>query len=236
MASEQDYEKYKKSSKLNIALVDDHEAILQGVASQIRKSFPGATISTYNEGLSFLSALKKHLFDIYIVDLSLQDVQNMDLILTIRKIHPDAKIIIHTMHEEIWIIRELKEIRVNGIVLKSSPLHTLKEAIESVYAGETFHCQRFKSISKDYNNPIPDSHLLTEKISNTELKIIRLIAQGYTYVQIAEITKHTNHTINSYKKNIFRKFEVNNAPSLVAKAVAYGIIKKEDINNTSFND
>jgi len=216
----------------SIAIIDDHECILHGAASFLRTAFPHTGISIFSEEQSFLKHIQNRTYDIYIVDLELKEMQGVELITEIRKMQPGSRIIVYTMHEELWIIKQLIQFKVNGIVLKNSSLDLLQKAVEEVAEGRTYFCQRFRYITQEFNNSNPDSYLLTEDFNDTYLEIIRLIAKGKDSPEIAQITGKTLHTIMSYRKDIFRKFGVNSAPELTAKAFANGFITKRDIKNT----
>lgn len=210
------------SSEFNIIIIDDREIILHGMTTYLKKVFPYAGISVFTEARSFLRKIESCIFDIYIIDVELKDIRGIELIKEIRKVNSDAKIIVYTMHEGTWTVKELLEQKVNGIILKSSPLDVLRKGVEEVLSGSNYYCNKFRSIKQKCNEKNPDSFLLTEKFSKTEIEIIQLIANGNTSAQIARKTGHTKDTIMSYKKDIFKKFGVNSAPKLIYKAMVNG--------------
>ncbi|NDV65270.1 response regulator transcription factor [Bacteroides sp. 224] len=215
--------------KFNIAIVDDHDSVLLGVCSFLKKYFINVQISTFTEGAKLLEHIRTKPQDIFIVDLNLKDVEGLELIKIIRGIQSNAKIIVYSMHEGLWIIKSLLTLNIEGVVLKSSSLDFLKKAVEEVYIGGKFYCQRFKQISKDSDDKDSDSFLLVEAFNDIHLTIIKLTAQGYTSQEIATKTGHTKQTIMSYKKDLFRKLGVNSATELVGKAIIHGFINKKDI-------
>lgn len=215
--------------KFNIAIVDDHDSVLLGVCSFLKKHFVNAQISTFTEGAKLIDHIKTKPQDIFIVDLSLKDMEGLDLIKIIKNIQPNARILVYTMHEGLWIIKSLLVLNVEGIVLKYSSLDFLKKGVEEIYSGGKFYCQRFKQISKDSDDKDSDAFLLIESFNDIHLTIIKLTAQGYTSDKVAQKTGHTKQTIMSYKKDLFRKFEVNSATELVSKALMHGFISKKDL-------
>ena len=83
-----------------------------------------------------------------VLDVSMPDMSGFDLITKIREQNENARIIVYTMHEEIWIINRLVQCKVNGIVLKTSSASELISAIRSVLLGESYLCSRIALIRK----------------------------------------------------------------------------------------
>ncbi|WP_165045555.1 response regulator transcription factor [Dysgonomonas sp. ZJ709] len=212
----------KLHSSIDILVVDDHESVLQGVKFFLKQNIENVYIKGVLDGKTTLQQIKGHKYDVYIIDLNLKDIEGYNLILAIREEHPDAKIIVYTMHEEIWYVKMLLELKINGVVLKSSPIYNLKYAIKKISEGESYYCPRFKQIKYEHNLLCSDSFLLATEISGIEIEIMQLIAESYTSAQISEITGYTKNTIMSYKKDLFRKFGVKSAPELIAKAMING--------------
>lgn len=85
-------------------------------------------------------------YDIYVLDVNLPDISGFDLVDMIREINESARIIISTMHEEIWIINRLIRQKVNAVILKSSEAVEFENAVKSVLEGNPYTCPRFQSI------------------------------------------------------------------------------------------
>jgi len=218
------------SFNFNIAIVDDHDCILQGITSYLKRTFVNANIQVFTEGTDFLNQSKAKQMDVCIVDLQLQDIEGIKVIKSLKKLQPLSKVIVYTMHDELWVVKTLMNMSdVDGVVLKNSPLDSLRKAVEEVYKGEKYYCQKIKSIKQEHKNEPITSMFLKETFSDTYLEIIKFIAKGLTSQQIADKMGHTKNTIMSYKKDIFRKFGVNSAAELVVKAIYYGLINKKDL-------
>lgn len=216
------------TDKISIAIIDDHESVLHGVASYLKENLSNAKTFLFSEGKAFLRHISKRPYDLYILDLGLKDIDGIELLEEIKSIYPSAKIIIHTMREEIWIVKRLIQYDVDAIVLKSYPLDVLKKAIEQVMSGRKYYCQRLKYLQNNSSLPTHDSYLYFEKFNETDLKIIRLMAKGATSEEIARQLGYKKNTIMSYRKDLFRKFDVNSAAELVSKAIANGFISIND--------
>ena len=213
---------------LNILILDDHELMAYGIKSKLEKLLPNAEFDVYTEGEAVNRMSKDKKYDLYIVDLELQDTSGFDVVKKIRKSYPDSNIIVCTLHEEIWYMKELKELKVNGILFKSSCMDLLDKAVSEVLNGEDFFCDRYKELTnnhkeKDYR------YLLYEKFTKNEVEVLNMVGKGYTIKDIAEKKSWSAKTVEYYRKRLFDKFGVTNVSRLVAVAMREGFIKKGDV-------
>ena len=214
---------------LDLLILDDHELMAYGIKTKLEKLLPDARFDVFTEGETVsrrISEGKK--YDLYIIDLELQDTTGFDVVKKIRKSYPNSNIIVCTMHEEIWYVKELKELQVNGILFKSSCLDLLDKAVIEVLNGEDFFCDKYKEltnnhIEKDYR------YLLYEKFTKNEVEVLNMVGKGYTIKNIAEEKSWSVKTVEFYRKRLFDKFGVKNVSRLVAIAMKEGFIKKRDV-------
>lgn len=207
-----------------ILIIDDHNLILEGIRSILEKKYLPEQIVTMAEGKKAVELLPETLFDVYIVDLDLKDMTGFELIKQIRHYHASARIIVNTMHEEIWNINRLAELNINGIVLKSSASEHLDQAIEKILDGKEYFCPRFtylRSRNQTYNRRIKNKNSIP---STQERQVLKYIAQGYTTQEIANILSVSENTIESHRKSLFLKLEAKNVAHLVSIAINQGLL------------
>jgi len=214
------------SHSIKFLVADDHDGILYFVSKYIMQCFPDAKIAEFRNGQSVVHDIKTNSYDIYIVDIELKDMLGFELIKCIRKKYKDSRIIVYSMHDEMWFINQLKHINVNGIVLKSSPIECLKDAITQVYGGGQYFCGHFTELKNPYNLKNPNSDLLMENFSDKDMEILQLIAEGYTTKEIAVKIGWAEETVKSYRKDrLLKRFNVKNPASLVARATLQKYIR-----------
>ncbi|PXV65007.1 DNA-binding NarL/FixJ family response regulator [Dysgonomonas alginatilytica] len=212
---------------IKILIADDHEAIIYFVSKYISQSIANVEVSDFKDGESVIKDIDKHHYDIYILDIQFRDMLGFELIKCIRKVYKNAKIIVFTMHNEMWFINELKHMAVNGIILKSSPIECLKDAIIEVYNGGKYYCGHYTELNNPYNLNNPDADLLLENFSKKDLEVLQFIAEGYTTKEIALKMGWSEETVKSYRKNrLLKGFNVKNPASLVARAALQKYIRK----------
>ena len=132
----------EKNVKAELLVVDDHNLILEGVCKVVNK-MPEVTVAdAVTSGL-----IERRDYDIYILDVSIPDMSGFELIAKIREMNDLAKIIVNTMHEEIWMANRLVQCGVNAVILKSSASTELMAAIRCVLRGEAYTCLLYTSPS-----------------------------------------------------------------------------------------
>ncbi len=205
---------------LSVAIVDDHALVLEGFKSLLNKHGVN-DIVTFSKAAELMDILPAHGFDIYIVDIGMPDVNGFVLIDAIRERYADARIIVNTIHEEIWLIRRMLDRGVNAILYKTTDFSRVIEAIVTVLNGERYFCPEYRKTLKrlDIGNDIP---------SLREIEVLRDIARGYTSKEIASHLFVSENTVESHRKSLFSKLKARNIADLVMKAVAMGYIMPSD--------
>lgn len=125
------------------------------------------------------------------------------------------------MHEQVWTINKLIQCEVNAIILKSSESSVVIQALEGVLDGNSYCCPRFEHLSRRLCNS-KRNELADEVPTKRELEALQAIAKGYSTVRIAQIMSISENTVETYRKQLFLKFNARNAIDLVMKAVGKG--------------
>lgn len=130
-----------KGKDIRILLVDDHDLVLQGLKRIIECSLPEIkTVCTVSSGQEALLLIATQCFNLFVLDMELPDISGLEIISHIRKKDPQARIIVNTMHEEIWFIKDLIQCDVNGILFKSIGSTMIAETIRRVLDGGIYYC------------------------------------------------------------------------------------------------
>jgi DNA-binding NarL/FixJ family response regulator len=130
-----------KERDIRILLVDDHDLVLQGLKRIVECSLPEIkNVCTASSGQEALHLIASQRFNLFVLDMELPDISGMDIIVRIREKDPWARIIVNTMHEEIWFIKDLIQSAVDGILFKSIDSTKIAEAIRRVLDGGTYYC------------------------------------------------------------------------------------------------
>ena len=140
------------------------------------------------------------------------------LIDAIRSVWHDSRIIVNTIHDELWTVRKLIARKVNAIVYKSVDMNHVIEAIRVVCNGETYFCEEVQDtirVSRDTNN-VP---------SMREMDVLQEIAKGHTSKEIADNLCISENTVEAHRKSLYQKLKVRNLAHLIMKAMEHGYIQ-----------
>lgn len=206
-------------SQMEIAVVDDHDLIREGMKAVLINN--GAIhMDLYSSSTDLIAAMDKGVkYNFYIIDLELPDVDGFVLIEMIRARDKDAKIIVSTVHDEIWTLRRLLAKEVNGIVYKSGDGIEIIDAIAEIIEGKKYFCEEVKDslrLAAD-NSMHPTAR---------ELEVLRQIAHGKTSREIAAAMFVSDNTVEAHRKALFTKLGAVNVADLIMKAINKGYLKK----------
>ncbi len=207
---------------MKIAVVDDHDLIREGINAVLHNH--GVTQGNkYATAMSLVESLDAgEDYDFYVIDLELPDLDGFVLMEMIRARAPEAKVIVSTVHDEIWTLRKLLACEVDGIIYKSGDGNDIVEAIKAIMNGNRYYCEEVLS-SLEY--ACDSSH----HPSSRELEVLYQIAKGKTSREIAASMFVTDNTIEAHRKSLFSKLGAVNVADLIVKAIKKGYLKKNGI-------
>ncbi|WP_461533753.1 response regulator [Sinomicrobium sp.] len=205
-----------------VFITDDHPIVLDGLKNLIETSEDISPVGIFQNGKDTLSALKQKEPDVLLLDINLPDINGIELSKQIRDSYPELRIIILSVHNEKAVIRSVLQNGVNGYVLKNSIGDDILEAIRKVINGELYMCRQTRQIyeSKDNSNG-PD---VIPKITRREKEILQLVTEGYTSAQIADKLFISPYTVETHRKNLMEKFEVNNMTAIIKYATEFKLL------------
>jgi DNA-binding NarL/FixJ family response regulator len=203
---------------IKILIVDDHLLVLEGLKVLLQNTEGIDVVGTASNAYDAIAFLKQNEVDITFLDINLPDLSGIDLCLKIKEEFPSVKCLaLSTFAERSYISRMIQN-GAMGYLIKSSSKEEILEAISRVQEGGFFmNVNLLDPVSENKSKAIP---FLTRR----EKEVLELIAEGLTNQQIADKVFVSVLTVNSHRKNLLTKFEVNNTASLIKVAAQNGLI------------
>ncbi len=201
--------------KIKILIADDHDIVLEGYLSILSALTNIEVVGKANNGIQVLQMLQSNKIDILLMDLNMPQMNGIEATEKVKIQFPNVKILILTMLSDSIHIKKLIDLGVDGYLLKNSDKITLIKAIESVFDGKSFFDGEVtKTILNRYKQKIEidDEEVF---LSERELEIITLIAQGLSTLEIAEKLFISPHTVKTHRKNINFKLGIHNPAELL---------------------
>ncbi|WOK06515.1 response regulator transcription factor [Imperialibacter roseus] len=210
----------KKMEKVKVFLVDDHAILMDGVRSLLNNTEEYEVVSTASTAEDALKYLQRQAVDILISDYSLPGMDGLGLVKVMQRIKPEVKILIMSMHDEAHLVKEILKEGIKGYLLKKDSQKELIAALDQIRAGRTYLSNEINTLLiQNLQNP-DEGKLLTER----EREILKLIAKEYTNKDIAEELFISERTVETHRKNIFRKTKTNSLVGLIKFAYANNLV------------
>ncbi|MCD4791815.1 MAG: response regulator transcription factor [Bacteroidales bacterium] len=200
--------------KPKILIVDDHQILIDGIKGLIpcNEFEIAGEASCYNTAVEMLKGKD---IDIIISDIQLPGKTGIELIKEVKQQYPDIKIIVLSMHNEKSIVLKAVKLGINAYLLKNISQEQLLKALYSVLENKFYISEEIAGILVEQAQDNSPRKLLTKR----ELEILKLIADEKSNRQIADTLFISERTVESHRKNIFRKTNTKTVVGLIKYAV-----------------
>lgn len=160
---------------------------------------------------------------IVLTDINMPEISGVDLVRRLKPRVPETKFIALSMFGERTYIKDMLQVGVSGYILKNTGRDELVRAIRSVDAGREFFSEEVSSVMGA--NPLNNEELNTINLTEREVDIIECIAKEMTNSEMAKALFISERTVETHRKNIFRKTGTRSVLGLVKFALDKGFIK-----------
>ena len=207
---------------LKIYIVDDHQMLIDGLKALLSGEPHLSIIGQNTLPVVASKEIAELCPDIVLTDINMPVMDGIELTKQIKKTNPAVKIIALSMFGERETISDMLKAGVSAYILKNTGKQELLNAIEKVSGGETFFSDDV-SAEMARVSPVNDTKEIT--LSLREIEVVELIAQEYTNAKIAEALFISERTVETHRKNIFRKTDTKSVIGLLKYCVDKRIIK-----------
>lgn len=210
-----------------IVLADDHALIRQGIKKLIEEDEELRVVGEVGDGLELLDFLKENSADLVVLDISMPNLRGIEAISEVHKIDPDIKILILTMHKNEQYLCSSMQAGAHGYLLKEDSDMELLPAIHQVLAGDIFITPVFAGdFAGDIMNSCSQLNKKTDDpLSTRERQILKLVAEGVTNKEIADMLAISRRTVEHHRANIMKKLAIKSTAELVQYAIQKGYVQ-----------
>jgi DNA-binding NarL/FixJ family response regulator len=213
---------------MHIFLADDHHIVAKGIATLLEGIEEVESVSIFQNGKELIQELNKEKPDLIFLDLLMPVMDGRETLKMCTKLIPTIPCCMLSMINEKPTIMDCIDLGAKGFIHKNCTVEELKEAMHEILAGEIFYSKEtlkyLSGIKKNNGFSVAKANL-TER----ELEILEFICEGLTSKEIGDKLNLSSRTIESHKKNMMQKFNVNNVTKLVS------IVLKNKILDQSSN-
>lgn len=207
-------------SALKIVLVDDHRIVLDGLKSLLDNDADFEVLTAVGSSEDALRFIDIQQPDMLLTDYTLPGMTGLELAMKVKEKYPSVKRVLLSMHDEAHLIKQIMKAGVDGYILKSIQQSELKSALRQIKNGMPFISPEItKMIMADMSSNNKEE-LLTER----EQEILKLIVKEYSNKAMAEKLFISERTIETHRKNIFRKTNTTSLVGLVKFAFEHNMV------------
>lgn len=204
-----------------ILLADDHSLLREAIKKCI-EAVPGLkVIGEAGDGLELVQLLSRTNPDLIVLDISMPNLPGLDAAKIIKGQNPDIKILILTMHKFGEFLRRALALGIEGYLLKENALGDLVTAIKTIRRGEIYISSL---LGGKLFRESSGSRMVGEVLSPREIEILKLVAQGKSSKEIADLLSLSIMTVYNHRVNIKNKLHLKKNAELVRYALETGYI------------
>ena len=208
---------------MKILLVDDHAILRKGLIEIIREEFPNCNFFEASNGIEGLSILRKETLSLALLDISMPELNGIEVLKQVKVLGIETPIIILSMQpEEQYALRVLKA-GAYGYLNKDSAPDELINAVKKILEGKKYISSVITDLLADSIGQKNVTNLF-ELLSDRELQVLELIANGKSVSQIADEILLSVNTISTYRSRILQKLSLKNNAALVRYAIDHKIV------------
>jgi two-component system response regulator NreC len=221
---------------VKIFLADDHTIVRQGLAKLLEAESGFEVIGEAEDGREAVNRVQQMLPDVVIMDIAMPMLNGIEATRQIKKILPQIKIIILSMHSHDRYISELIGLGASGYLLKDASGGEIVKAVAAAVKGDVY-------LSPSISRRVIDDYLslkktssqedLYSKLSNREREVFQMIAEGHSTKKIADVLCVSPSTVKTHRANIMDKLQLENISRLIQFAIRLGIVdvQSQDIDS-----
>lgn len=212
---------------IKIILADDHELLRKGLRSLIKQNDNLEVVGEAANGVDAVQ-LARHLQpDLVLMDLAMPDLNGIDATRQILQTNPKVKIIGLSMHTNARMVDRMLQAGASAYILKESAFEELLQAIRTIMKGGTYLSPQIARGLGANNRaaPLTGPRSLVQTLSDRELEILKLLAEGWTTKTMADKLLVSPKTVETHRAKIMEKLRLDNIAALTKLALREGLTK-----------
>lgn len=208
---------------IRILLVDDHKIVLDGLEALLDGAEGYDCVATAENGQKALDMLKLFKVDVILMDIDMPVMNGIEATRQVKRLYPDIRIISLTQHNERGMVKQLMDCGSDGYLLKNIDRDELLLAVRTVIEGKRYFSEEVTANLKG-KTPEPSLNSTEIELTEREIEIVRLIAEGLSSKQIGEKLFISPRTVDTHRTNVMNKLDIHNVAGLIRFALKHGYV------------
>ncbi|HKG60396.1 MAG TPA: response regulator transcription factor [Pyrinomonadaceae bacterium] len=213
---------------IRVLIADDHALVRAGIRALVERIDGVVVVGEAGKGSEALELARQLRPNLLLLDITMPDGNGFDVLDQITKKHPEIRVIVLTVHEAgEYAIRALRE-GAAGYLPKSAASIELEQAIHTVVRGEPYISPETAQNTILQQRKGATKRDLLATLSPRQREVLRLIAEGRTTKQIAQVLKISVKTVETHRAQLMERLGIHDVAGLVRYAIIVGLIEVED--------
>ncbi|MCW3465838.1 response regulator transcription factor [Chitinophaga nivalis] len=204
-----------------LCIVDDHLIVLEGLQKLLANVKDIQISGCFTTGAATLAHLQTNPVDILLLDISLPDINGIELCKEIKILSPATRILALSNHSERSLILQMLQNGASGYLLKNVSGEELVACIQEALGGLVTFSKAVKEIMA---RPSMTELKGTPQLTKREKEILLLVSEGKTTLDIAQLLNLSPLTVETHRKNLIQKFQAPNMAAVVKAATQQGLV------------
>ena len=209
---------------IRVLLADDHAIVRAGLCRLVSESGDMEVVAEAPDGREAIRLTRELMPDVAVIDLSMPEIDGLEVITRLHPEFPDLPIIVLTMHAENQYVVRAIEAGARGYITKQSAPEQLVRAIRKVHGGHRYLTDDASEalalrVAKGSQDRTP-----LDSLSTRELQVLRRLALGHTNREIASAYNISVKTVDTYRFRLLKKLNLRNNAELSRFAMQNGLI------------
>jgi len=203
--------------KLRILLAEDHRILREGLKRLIAEQPNMEVVGEADNGIAAWQQAKELEPDIVLMDISMPRLNGAEATVKIRELCPNVRVIALTGHRASAYLNEVLKAGASGYVLKQAAIDELIDAIQTVAKGGTYidSASRESLVNSPLDDRIYKGEAQGKPLSQREIQVLSLVANGYTNKEIANELSISVKTVETHKTNCMQKLDLKSRAEIV---------------------
>lgn len=213
---------------IKVAIADDHHLFRTGVRTSLSIRKDIQMVAEAENGMQLLNLLKHIKPDVVLLDIQMPIMDGLTTLPELKKLYPDVKVIMLSMHNDHSMITRMMELGANSYLTKESDSETIYQAIRTCYEEEFFFNDLTnKALLTGLRTKKPETADVAEvHLTDKEINILRLMCEEKSTKEIADIVDISPRTVEAIRDKLKSKTGAKSMAGLVMYAVKSGIVQQ----------
>lgn len=215
-------------SSIHIILVDDHQIVIDGIRAMLLTNKTIKIIGTALNAEKLWDLLRHKTPQVLLLDMNLPTMNGIQIAQRVLEEYPDIRILMLTANTDKSTILQTVKIGIHGFLPKECSKDELLTAIERIASGEHYFGKDIAPIVyQSFANQVSGKSKISSnsELTEREIEVVRGFANGQSYKEIGAALFISPRTVETHKKNIFKKLHFKNQADLIKYAIKEGIIQ-----------